>query len=321
MNPYANRCKYISILIVIIILGTSGGAWAKKNDFHKIYIFGDSLSDPGNVYELTGETSKAPFQLIPSAPYKSRHHQFTFSNGKTWAQEFTKKMHAKKSGNPVLESPKKNGNYAFGGARARPGSASMVPSATDQLGLYFAEHRKADKKALYVIQFGGNDVRDALEVFNPLALSPQEAELIIHSAVVTTLGMINNLYQNGARNFLVVDVPNLSHAPAVKLAGPGAAFVAGLLVTAYNDGLNLGLENLKMLPGISINPLSMYANINNVVDSPEEFGIRNTESPCLNFYLKSGSKCKKPKTYLFWDGIHPTEAIHKLVGKEASKLY
>jgi len=321
MNPYANRCKYISILIVIIILGTSGGAWAKKNDFHKIYIFGDSLSDPGNVYELTGETSKAPFQLIPSAPYKSRHHQFTFSNGKTWAQEFTKKMHAKKSGNPVLESPKKNGNYAFGGARARPGSASMVPSATDQLGLYFAEHRKADKKALYVIQFGGNDVRDALEVFNPLALSPQEAELIIHSAVVTTLGMINNLYQNGARNFLVVDVPNLSHAPAVKLAGPGAAFVAGLLVTAYNDGLNLGLENLKMLPGISINPLSMYAIINNVVDSPEEFGIRNTESPCLNFYLKSGSKCKKPKTYLFWDGIHPTEAIHKLVGKEASKLY
>jgi outer membrane lipase/esterase len=321
MKTYANRCKYISILIVIITLGTTGGAWAKKNDFHKIYIFGDSLSDPGNVYALTGETSKPPYELIPSAPYKSRHRQFTFSNGKTWAQEFTKKMHAKKAGNPVLESPKKNGNYAFGGARARPGSASMVPSATDQLGLYFAEHRKADKKALYVIQFGGNDVRDALEVFNPLAPSPQEAELIIHSAVVTTLGMINTLYQSGARHFLVVDVPNLSHAPAVKLAGPGAAFVTGLLVTAYNDGLNLGLENLKMLPGISINHLSLYAIINNVVDSPEEFGISNAVSPCLNFYVKSGSKCKKPKTYLFWDGIHPTEAIHKLVGKEASRLY
>jgi phospholipase/lecithinase/hemolysin len=323
MKTYSNRYKYISILIVIITLGTTGGAWAKKNDFHKIYIFGDSLSDPGNVYALTGETSKPPYELIPSAPYKSRHHQFTFSNGKTWAQEFTKKMHAKKSGNPILESPKKNGNYAFGGARARPGSASMVPSATDQLGLYFAEHRKADKKALYVIQFGGNDVRDALEVFDPgpMAPSPQEAELIIHSAVVTTLGMINTLYQSGARHFLVVDAPNISHAPAVKLAGPGAAFVAGLLVTAYNNGLDFGLENLKMLPGVSINRLSLYSIINDVVDSPEKFGIKNTASPCLNFYVKSGSKCKKPKTYLFWDGIHPTETIHKLVGKEASKLY
>ena len=321
MKINVRKLNFITIWIVIIMLGTANAAWAKKNDFRKIYIFGDSLSDPGNVYALSGQSSEAPYDLIPSAPYKNKHHLFTFSNGRTWAQEFTKKMHAKKAGNPVLESPSKNGNYAFGGARVRPDSESLAPSGTAQLGLYFAEHGKADKKALYVIQFGGNDVRDALEVFDPMAASPQEAELIIQSAVVTTLGMINTLYQSGARHFLVVNAPDISHAPAVKLAGPGAIFVSSLLATAYNNGLDLGLENLKKLPGVSIKRLNLFSIINEVIDSPEKFGVSNTESPCLHFYVKSGAKCKKPKTYLFWDGIHPTATIHKQVGKRAAKLY
>jgi phospholipase/lecithinase/hemolysin len=69
MKIQQGRYAYAVILIVLITLGVSESAWAKKNDFHKIYFFGDSLSDPGNVYELTGETSKAPYDLIPSAPY------------------------------------------------------------------------------------------------------------------------------------------------------------------------------------------------------------------------------------------------------------
>jgi phospholipase/lecithinase/hemolysin len=321
MKINIRKLNFVTIWIVIVMLGTANTAWAKKNDFRKIYIFGDSLSDPGNVYALSGQSSKAPYALIPSAPYKNKHHLFTFSNGKTWAQEFAKKMHSKKAGDAVLESPRKNGNYAYGGARARLGSASLVPSGIEQVGQYFAEHGKADKKALYVIQFGGNDVRDALEVLGRMEPAPEEADLIIKSAVLTTLGMINTLYQNGARHFLVVNVPDIGRTPAVKLAGPEAVFVAGFLAAAFNNGLDLGLQNLEMLPGISINRLNLYSIINNIIDSPKEYGINNTESPCLNFYVKRDSKCRKPKTYLFWDGIHPTEAVHKLVGEKAAKLY
>jgi phospholipase/lecithinase/hemolysin len=320
MKIQQGRYTYAVILIVLITLGVSESAWAKKNDFQKIYFFGDSLSDPGNVYELTGETSKAPYDLIPSAPYAIKGHQF--SNGKTWAQNFAKKMHAKKAGKPVLKAPGKNGNYAFGGARARLDSSSLVPSGTEQIDLYLAEHGKASKKALYVIQFGGNDVRDALEVFDPDLPYPQQAHIIIGSAVHSTLGMITTLYGHGARHFLIVNVPDISRAPAVQLAGPGPAFVAGLLSMAYNSGLDAGLIDLKLaIPKASIDRLDLYSIINSVIYSPKKYRIKNIESPCLRFFVKKGSKCRKPDTYLFWDGIHPTAAIHKLVGEQATKIY
>jgi hypothetical protein len=39
--------------------------------------FGDSLSDPGNFYVVTGQQSVAPYAPIPSAPYAIGGHHFT----------------------------------------------------------------------------------------------------------------------------------------------------------------------------------------------------------------------------------------------------
>ena len=61
---------------------------------------GDSLSDPGNAFALTGEQSVPPYDtldpfLVPSAPYaRGGHH---LSNGATWVEQLGKTLKVNKS--------------------------------------------------------------------------------------------------------------------------------------------------------------------------------------------------------------------------------
>jgi len=311
----------ITILgLVILVLGVPGISKADA-EFSQIYIFGDSLADPGNIFLSTGLIAKAPYQLIPDAPYAIGGHHF--SNGKTWAEKFAQNMKLSEGGKSALETPGINGNYAFGGARAR--LFGEAPPAAAQVSIFEAHYAgNADPNALYVVQFGGNDLRDALEAFSGDPTGATSGD-ILTDAVVSISDNIVSLYSMGARQFLVANVPNLSRTPAVLALDsvfPGTAFLANMLGMSYNDGLESALSGLELgLPGISIKRLNFFDIVSEVADNPENFGITFTEAPCLAFGDPSGAKCSKPGEYLFWDGIHPTKVIHNAIGDKASDLF
>lgn len=170
----------------------------------------------------------------------------------------------------------------------------------------------ADPNALYALQFGGNDLRDALEAgaTNPDAVVP-----ILNAAVTEYIGSIQLLYGYGRRNFLVANAPNLAHAPAVELAG--AAGIAGFLTGQFNDGLAGGVGFLDaVIPDINIYQLDMAGFTDAVVANPGDFGLTDTNSPCLNFFVASESKCDNPEERLFWGGLHPTAAAHEALAAE-----
>lgn len=199
---------------------------------------------------------------------------------------------------------------------------------------------KIDPEALYVIQFGGNDIRDAIERFfqvigsnpddpNIFNEASQEAGLIIQAAVTANIELIVKLHNNGngARHFLVVNAPNLGLTPAIQGLGSQAAFIANIISGSYNDGLDIGVGAVTSLPGISTNYLDLFSLLTSIVEDPRSFGIKNAQSPCLTYTpaadgsLKAYSYCRKPNKYLFWDGIHPTAKIHKIVGETAESIY
>jgi len=280
---------------------------------HRFVVFGDSLSDPGNAFILTRDLEIPPFaSLIPSAPYA--RGAFHFSNGPTWVEQLSLIDHALPSAGPALLLPVVLSNYAVGGARARQVGAFDLPT---QVGLFVSDfHRHVPADALYVVFFGGNDVRDALEA---LAIDPTAATSvgILQGALSSIRSNLLTLYAAGARRFLVPNLPDIALAPAVRLSGPQAQAGAHFLSTQFNGGLELTLQGLEKALGVEIVRLDVFGLVNQVVAKPAAFGLIDAEDPCIRLNTVVHAFCANPGKFLFWDGIHPTVAGHHLLAVRA----
>ena len=110
-------------------------------DYHRLVVFGDSLSDPGNAYVLTGTSLVPPYtSLVPEAPYARGGHHLT--NGATWIEQLAKQMELKDSVGPALREPGVFSNYAVD--RSRACSQSPSPSHIDltgQVGMFLSDFK------------------------------------------------------------------------------------------------------------------------------------------------------------------------------------
>ncbi len=306
------------VMLCIFFLLSIFQMHARADELNQIVFFGDSLSDPGNVYIEEGMTSQPPYGVIPIYPYNIGGFQFT--NGRTWAQRFAREMGLRKSGKPALKRPGRYTNYAFGDARAR--DFGDRPSAMEQLGLFLTDcPGPVDNNTLFVIQFGANDIRDALD-------SPVDSVEIISAAIGTKASMIIKLYDLGARKFLVTDVPDLSLTPAIRLQAAISPFpelvITGTrqLVTEYNNALEYSLQTLEgTFADIQIKRLSFSNILNELVNNSDDYNLQNTEEACIKFGVIESPICSRRNRFLFWDGIHPTRKVHHIVGQFAADLY
>jgi len=295
----------------------SAHEWSDEGrpEFDQVVVFGDSLSDPGNVFVATKQYSVRPFAPIPSAPYAIGGMHFT--NGPTWAERLSRALDSRTGTGPALLAPRVYTNYAFGGARARANAVSTSPGLGSQVAMYLGNAGGvADGESLHVIWFGANDVRDALEA---LAIDGSGATSvgIVTSAIRAIGENVVALWSAGARTFLIPNVPNLALTPAVA-AQPGP--VPGLALqfsAAYNAGLAELVGQLQQLPGARVVQLDIFALLNGIVAAPLPYGIANTTQPCLTFYTVVDPICHEPRTYLFWDAIHPTTSVHKILAERA----
>lgn len=285
--------------------------------FGEVVVFGDSLSDPGNVFALTGQYSVRPFAPIPSAPYAIGGMHFT--NGPTWAERLSRELGSPTGAGPALRAPQLYRNYAFGGARARSGSAAASPDLGAQVGMYLANTGGvAAADSVHVLWLGANDVRDALE---SLAADPSGAtsSAIVGGAVTAVGSNIVALWSAGARTFLVPNVPNIAITPAVASQPAIVRGAAAQLSGAYNAALERTLATLQSrLPGTRIVRLDVFTLLNGIVAAPAPYGITETEAPCLRFGVYVGAICWDAGRHLFWDAIHPTTAVHGILAKSAA---
>jgi outer membrane lipase/esterase len=301
------------LALIISLASVPLAANAQSAEYSALYVFGDSLSDPGNAYAITGLSEVPPFEVIPSAPYEIG--DFHFSNGRTWVEYAAPSLGLLRGSLPAFERPFLFGNFAIGGSRAGPGT-SPLQTLGGQLAAYlFTAGGNANSEALYAIALGSNDIRDATEaaVADPTLAT---SFAIIQAAVDGEAAGIANLYAAGARNFFILNAPNVALAPAVKDEGPLTVITALIMTNTFNSGLNDAIARLQTtLPGINIQLFDTFTALSYITANPELFGLENVQDPCLTFFVTEDVYCANPDTYLFWDGIHPTTAGHRAIAR------
>ena len=350
--------NFLASLLLALGLAVSGAASAQ---FTQLIVFGDSLSDSGNVFSVSGS---------PPAPYFGGR----FTNGLVWAE-----VAANAWGIPLT-------NYAYGGAltgitnssnavnpQGLTGSvydAGFLPTTAPQPGgfpfpgmmsqaLSYAKGVQIlaetmnpaapgaivpDPGALYVVFAGGNDffaflqspqtlgawgASVGLDPFDPAFQSNLAAKIInlalsnitsgapinyLGGAVQAPVGVVPLLYGLGARNIAVVNLPDMSLTPAIAALGPASQGAFLQFVNNYNRFLAASLATLRgALPGVNIIEVDLATLARVAVADPAAFGLTNVTDSCVDtgcFFTMD------PNTYLWWDSIHPSAAVHEVLASE-----
>jgi phospholipase/lecithinase/hemolysin len=279
-----------------------------------IFFFGDSLTDTGNVTTLYAALPKPPGApaVIPGPPYDPAGRA---SNGPLYADVLAAGL-----GLDATAALRGGGNYAFGGARTRyqvlgPPFLGIL----DQVAALRALPGPADSSALYVLWGGSNNLQD---IFLRRTIDPLGHPIPTLGETLADMGQaLDSLYDEGARRLLVPNVPNLGLVPRVRELGGAAAqtFATGL-VQVYNSGLTGLLDNFEAThPDAQLMRFDSFGIFNAIVANAAAFGFTNTTDRCYTGddlgFTGGGSVCANPSQYIFWDGIHPTTAVHQLVGR------
>jgi phospholipase/lecithinase/hemolysin len=291
---------------------------AAQTPFGHIVAFGASLSDSGNAFALRGGANTPPDYLldpllVPSVPYaRGGHH---FSNGATWIEQFARSTGLAGTVRPAFASSAHNAtNFAVGGARAYEDGININLGA--QVDAFLQQSGNAAPDALYTIEMGGNDIRDALAAF----ADDGNGSVVLDDGVLAIARNIQVLYDAGARTFLVWRAPNVGLTPAVRTLDrikPGAGQLGLQLTQAFNAGLDGVVTQLSALPGIRIVRLDAYRLLNDLVAEPAAFGLTDVMTACVTPNVPPFI-CDRPDEFLFWDGIHPTKAVHAIIAQEAA---
>jgi phospholipase/lecithinase/hemolysin len=272
--------------------------------YSAIYVFGDSLSDAGNVYIGTGGKE-------PAAPY----YQGEFSNGPISIEDLSHSLGL----GPVLPSLAGGTDYAFGGATTGYQLAMtpppQVPTVTQQVALFeSAVSGHAPSSALYSVWIGSNDVLNIVGSAVSLATATVEAQ----GAANTEAAAIKALAAAGAKDFLIPLVGNLGDAPELTQLGAAASAAGTALALTYDAALEADLAQLAATPGIDLTILDTFTLLTNAVKDPTAFGLTNATVPCyVGTYFGGGSVCADPGQYLFWDTLHPTAAGQAIIAQAA----
>ncbi len=267
--------------------------------FTGIVAFGDSLTDTGRMFDLTGECYPDPDFYFAGR----------FSNGLIWLEYLAHEMGIE---------PEAVANYAVGGATTGRDNSNdyydlipclddEFPGLQDEIDIFEAElnGKKADKRALYVVFAGGNDFYD----FDPANLFET-----IETGVGNTLCAVHRLRHAGAKRIMVVNLPDLGLTPFGN--GPATTGFLSFVSAYYNHSLEEALDGLAAT-GVETIRMDASGVLQEAVANPSGFGLTNV----VDGYLLTGAMDDAdPSEFLFWDPFHPTTRGHLLLAEEAMKV-
>ncbi|KAH7291864.1 hypothetical protein KP509_29G039000 [Ceratopteris richardii] len=199
---------------------------------------------------------------------------------------------------------------------------------------------------LYIINIGGNDIINALlgDRNSTRVLDNIRSQLPLIAN--RTLDVIQELYDEGARRFFIQNIPPTGCNPATltMLSNPyteydmlGCIRPINNVIQSYGYILQDGINTLRRR---NQDGLFIYGDyfglVYSILERHSEFGFNQTTQNCcgvggfynfdmlircgqtgvLNGRTVEADPCDNPSTYIFWDGIHFTEAANRVIAQQ-----
>lgn len=321
-KPSFSRRRRGGLLLALTLLATSGFPAVRAQQFSEIVVFGDSLSDTGNIANRTEDIVDLRY---PGSDFNYTNGRFT--NGKdtspkakitygVWHEQLAKQYLGIDSASASTDGGK---DYAFGGAKTIGGVTTKnlasdpifdqkITVDVDNMGKQVDDYLKDNTPradGLFIVWGGGNDLFD----------DPDSATVTQTANNVS--GLITKLATAGARFFIVPNVPPLGLVPEYKDNADKAAQL-NQASADYQVLLNTTLDQTEAAltsQGITVTiyRLDIFAAFMRFVQQPESWGF-------VNITDSAQDTDANPNKYLFWDGIHPTTVGHAYIAAAAYTL-
>lgn len=278
--------------------------------FENIFVFGDSLSDQGNLAAVSEE-----FQFLYSPPYNAGR----FTNGLTAVEILADNLELSLSPSYHLSGQQLGNNYAIAGARA----ATQEPIDLDtQVNSFLGLNGfTANPENLYVVMIGGNDIR--------LARDTNDGNVVI-TAATNVAANIEKLIGAGAETILVANAADISEIPEtdliVEASGVEATYrIAKAYSKLYNESLEDAVDALKDAhPEVKIKKFDLARFIRHTTRKAERYGFTNSEDACWSpetgGFTIGCENGVNMNSYIYFDNIHPTEPVHAAAAEKMTKI-
>ena len=276
--------------LMLAVVSAAGAAGAQS--YSRLVVFGDSLSDNGNLYLATGGAAPA------SPPY----FQGRFSSGPVFTERLG--FNASNFMGPVTGSI----NYAFGGARTDSQASPLGMRL--QLADYQARGGKFGAGDLVSILGGANNIFQGLPAAGASTNPTASIAPVSLAAAADMNFIVGSVAQAGAGTILVTNLPKLSLTPQFRTSP--AAPLADYAVTTFNGALMTGLNaTAAARPGTNIIMMDLFKVSDVIAANPAAFGVTNVTQPCFN----GATVCANPNDYFYFDGVHPTATGHAVIAR------
>jgi phospholipase/lecithinase/hemolysin len=238
-----NLIKNQLVILLALIIGCffCSPVMSAQPHYNKIVFFGDSLTDNGNLYNRS-------FSYMPKSP---PYYLGRFSNGKIWADILAE--HYKQDN---IDSV----NYAMGGQSVKlhnPFAGNLPYTLSLAITNYLWRELFTDRShSLYIFWIGANDYLYATE----------DPEQLTTDVVTNIKENVEKLIGRGGRNFLLMNLPDLTKAP-IYYSGQATANLA-TLTSLHNRKLETAARELQLAhPDVTIRVIDLFQECNLVVNN------------------------------------------------------
>ncbi|KAK6276838.1 hypothetical protein POUND7_017161 [Theobroma cacao] len=330
----------------------NGGQDGSDHQIKGMFVFGSSLVDNGNNNYLQYSTAKADF--LPYGIDFPNGPSGRFTNGKNVIDLLGEKLRLP-SLIPTFSDPSTKGRKVVDGVNFASGASGILDDTgflarqvitLNQQIRNFEEvtlpelekqvccgSRELLPNYLFVVGAGGNDY--SFNYFVRKSHDIVSLEAFTANLTDSLSQQLKKLYNLGARKFVLMSVNPLGCTPMVTAVLKGRCITAlNHAATLFNDGLKSLVDVSKAeMPSANIVFVNSYKIIRDIINNPASKGFSNADNACCEVVpssllggsgvlcKKGGKVCDDRSAHVFFDGLHPTEAVNIEIATKAFTSY